>query len=110
VHRWMKKFRDGETSTEDKPHWHKSSASGWIDSSGKTSHTPWACCTTGLWLQCCEGVGTRVHTCFFSNRIQELGSMLAQMHHLWWRPCGVVPLYGGSVTLPTYAIWTTYVS
>jgi hypothetical protein len=20
VHRWMKKFRDGETSTEDKPH------------------------------------------------------------------------------------------
>jgi hypothetical protein len=65
VHRWMKKFKEGETSiwrqttqweTINCDHWHESSASGRIDLHGKMSHTLWACFTTGLWSQCCEEV------------------------------------------------------
>jgi transposase len=111
VHRWMQKFKDGETSSEDKPRSGRPSTATTDTNRQRknTSHTPWACYTTWLWSQCCDEVGTTVHTWFSSKRIQELGSMMAQMHRLCWKLCWVVPLYGGSVTLPTCAIWTIYI-
>jgi hypothetical protein len=84
------KSEEEETSIEDKPRSVRSSTATTytnrqrmdeIDSRRKTSHTPQACCTTGLWSQCCE-VGTTVHTEFLLKRIQDLGSTMAQKHRL----------------------------
>jgi hypothetical protein len=51
----------------------------------KESHTPWARYTTGLWSQCCEEVGTTMHTWISSERFQEFVSTMAKRHRLWWR-------------------------